>query len=419
MFSTWLESFQIDKLWGSRDISKKIPEQVNIMHGANGTGKTTVINLIAGAINVDTTILSEIEFKKIRLTFIRKDKWAKPIIEVEKKYSERGENYFNYIVYEKSSEEGESFLVRHNQRRHHHPGDIYIEKSSNALMLESKLRSIVRMTWLNLERSVIPRIKYAADINKKIDDIKIKFLRYNTMLKRIEVELREEFQKSLFESLIATKRKDRFLNKVESLNVDKELDTLLEIYKHFNMRKEQGDRLIKQFKEAKVIVDNLRESSNISGFDDLIMIFDLYRAHTAVEEWDKQQSKIDILYKHKNTYLKVLNGLLHYKKIVESDEDLSVETDSGKVLSLSDLSSGEKQLFILLSEALLQRETHWVYIADEPELSLHIRWQEILIDSILKINPNAQILFATHSPDIISHYSEKTFDLEEALNASK
>lgn len=44
-------------------------------------------------------------------------------------------------------------------------------------------------------------------------------------------------------------------------------------------------------------------------------------------------------------------------------------------ISLTALSSGEKQLFILLTEALLQRECNYLFIADEPELSLHVKWQ--------------------------------------------
>lgn len=64
------------------------------------------------------------------------------------------------------------------------------------------------------------------------------------------------------------------------------------------------------------------------------------------------------------------------------------------------LSSGEKQLIILLTEALLQKSMPNIFIADEPELSLHIGWQRIIIEKILEMNPMAQIIVATHSPEI-------------------
>jgi predicted ATPase len=79
------------------------------------------------------------------------------------------------------------------------------------------------------------------------------------------------------------------------------------------------------------------------------------------------------------------------------------------------LSSGEKQLLILFAEGLLQQNHEWIYIADEPELSLHVDWQTQLVDDLRSINPHAQILFATHSPDIVSSYSSQVFDMQKVL----
>ncbi|GBQ13317.1 hypothetical protein CFR78_14335 [Komagataeibacter rhaeticus] len=54
-------------------------------------------------------------------------------------------------------------------------------------------------------------------------------------------------------------------------------------------------------------------------------------------------------------------------------------------------------------------------MADEPELSLHIDWQENLVPSLKKINPNSQVIFATHSPDIVGAYKDRTINLEKLL----
>lgn len=96
--------------------------------------------------------------------------------------------------------------------------------------------------------------------------------------------------------------------------------------------------------------------------------------------------------------------------------ELSVKTDQNKPFRLSQLSSGEKQLLIVLGEALLQENNPWIYIADEPELSLHVTWQESLVRNLKAINPNAQIIFATHSPDIVSSYSNHVLDMEKELS---
>ena len=82
-------------------------------------------------------------------------------------------------------------------------------------------------------------------------------------------------------------------------------------------------------------------------------------------------------------------------------------------LSLTSLSSGEKQLLILLTESLLQQKQPYVFIADEPELSLHIEWQRNLISSIRKLNPQAQIIFATHAPEIAGNYSSRLINMEK------
>lgn len=95
----------------------------------------------------------------------------------------------------------------------------------------------------------------------------------------------------------------------------------------------------------------------------------------------------------------------------ESNEMVFISR-SGKPLTPQMLSSGEKQLLILMSEALLQREMPAIFIADEPELSLHVLWQERLVGSLRALNPNAQIIAATHSPDIVGPLSEKAIDME-------
>ena len=65
------------------------------------------------------------------------------------------------------------------------------------------------------------------------------------------------------------------------------------------------------------------------------------------------------------------------------------------------LSSGEKQLIIVMLTILLQRNQESILIMDEPEISMHLDWQRNLIQNIQKLNPNCQIILATHSPGII------------------
>lgn len=73
----------------------------------------------------------------------------------------------------------------------------------------------------------------------------------------------------------------------------------------------------------------------------------------------------------------------------------------GERLSPYLLSSGEKQLLVIMLTALVQECRPSVIFMDEPEISLHIEWQQRLISIVRSLNPNAQIILCTHSPAII------------------
>lgn len=70
-------------------------------------------------------------------------------------------------------------------------------------------------------------------------------------------------------------------------------------------------------------------------------------------------------------------------------------------LSPYQLSSGEKQLLVILLTALCQDGRSGVLLMDEPEASLHFEWQKQLISTVRHLNPRAQIILTTHSPALI------------------
>ena len=76
-------------------------------------------------------------------------------------------------------------------------------------------------------------------------------------------------------------------------------------------------------------------------------------------------------------------------------------TQIGETLLPYQLSSGEKQILAILLTVLVQDNKPYVLFMDEPEVSLHVDWQQQLIDLILELNPNVQIILTTHSPAVI------------------
>jgi predicted ATP-dependent endonuclease of OLD family len=71
------------------------------------------------------------------------------------------------------------------------------------------------------------------------------------------------------------------------------------------------------------------------------------------------------------------------------------------ILTPYQLSSGEKQMLVILLTVLVEDNQHYVLLMDEPEISLHIDWQQRLIALIRELNPNVQIILTTHSPALI------------------
>lgn len=65
------------------------------------------------------------------------------------------------------------------------------------------------------------------------------------------------------------------------------------------------------------------------------------------------------------------------------------------------LSSGEKQMLIILLTVLVQNHEHYVLFMDEPEVSLHFEWQKQIITLIRELNPHVQIILTTHSPAVV------------------
>ena len=88
------------------------------------------------------------------------------------------------------------------------------------------------------------------------------------------------------------------------------------------------------------------------------------------------------------------------KTIIRTENEIRF-SQMGEELSPYQLSSGEKQMLVILLTVLVEDNENYVLFMDEPEVSLHIDWQKRLIDLILELNPNVQIILTTHSPAVI------------------
>lgn len=117
-------------------------------------------------------------------------------------------------------------------------------------------------------------------------------------------------------------------------------------------------------------------------------------------------------------FLEIVNKLFvdSHKTIEIVNSQLAVKQNN-EYLSLDKLSSGEKQMLLITLKTFLTHEQPAVLFMDEPEISMHITWQNQLIDVLRELNPNAQLFITTHSPSVLSKgWGDKITYMEDITN---
>lgn len=104
-------------------------------------------------------------------------------------------------------------------------------------------------------------------------------------------------------------------------------------------------------------------------------------------------------------FTEVINGLFSRGKKLDLSNKMNIQLDNGSLISISQLSAGEKHLIKILLAAMSAEENS--VLIDEPELSLHIDWQHSFIDTVRALNPECQLLLASHSPEIMAEIHDE------------
>ena len=117
---------------------------------------------------------------------------------------------------------------------------------------------------------------------------------------------------------------------------------------------------------------------------------------------DEQRARAPQLSQPKRKFQDMVDELFAYtrKTIDRKSNDIAFYQDGERLLPYK-LSSGEKQMLVILLTVLVREGTHSVLFMDEPEASLHIEWQQRLIGMIRHLNPDIQLILSTHSPAVI------------------
>jgi len=150
--------------------------------------------------------------------------------------------------------------------------------------------------------------------------------------------------------------------------------------------------------------------------ENLVNVLKLYidDSHKKLDPYEELSKKIKLLkgivnkrFKHKTLEVERDKGLCFRSTIVKSTKG-EFET-----IPHSKLSSGEQHELILFYKLIFNSQSNDLILIDEPELSLHISWQNKFIKDLKEVSSinDISIVIATHSPDII----DENWDLKVEL----
>ena len=131
-------------------------------------------------------------------------------------------------------------------------------------------------------------------------------------------------------------------------------------------------------------------------------------AEEKLSVFDKIADKIDL-------FKQIINERFRYNKMTISKQDgFSFVTMDDRPLPVTSLSSGEQHELVLLYELLFKVNPDSLILIDEPELSLHVAWQQQFLQDLQEITQLASfdVLIATHSPQIIHDRWDLTVELK-------
>lgn len=122
----------------------------------------------------------------------------------------------------------------------------------------------------------------------------------------------------------------------------------------------------------------------------------------AIENEEKPREAVEKIKYPQNRFLDIIDFLFSEtdKKINRAKNEIVFNIGEQEITPYQ-LSSGEKQILVILLTVLVQDNKPSIIFMDEPEISLHFDWQKKLIGYILELNPNVQIILATHSPGLV------------------
>jgi predicted ATPase len=376
--------FSVKGLSGrKKDINITLNRDINVFFGLNGSGKTSLLKILHSAMSNDASILKDVPFleakvviysinanknyeykitKELHLTPSAKSRAVNPKLLLDragragvdpKYYQEYLASLGNQIKWEVSpATDVELWRHRYLPISRLYVGSVSTRREQVSQIsedqLDARFSEILQQIWM----------QYSYDINSRVREAQ-------------EVGLANILRELLSPSGTSKKTREKIITP----------DLALERVKRFLSRQEKKVPL----DDAKFI----ERYSSEPGMRNVVRDIDQV-------ERDIEQAVFPI--ERLNTLIQQLFG--YDKKINFSGREIEIQLKDGTTISPQQLSSGEKHLLKLFIEVVSVADSS--IIIDEPELSLHIDWQKTLLQNMNILNPSAQLIVATHSPEVMS-----------------
>ncbi len=423
-----IKQFSVYGLFGTHDVKIPFDNKHKILIGENGIGKTQVLNLLYYTLKKDFFRLCDYEFDYLEIKFSNDDSLIihknKLLMSIEGNYGSLIEEFIEIYGFselmklrddfeEQGRKISTSYVERtYNQRykylrlpirhllrelRRTFDNDDFLFVDEWKRIIDNYLGKTELMyfpTYRRVEEDINKITKYDDEYSELenntliqfgMADVQRKFNEIESTIDSLSKEGFAQFTKDILSIVVAeVENKENVLDKINEDNIDIILSRV-------------GNLLTKEQKIAvKDAVLKKKFANPLSGYL-LQKLSDIY----------EKQQKWDMLIKK---FAEVCNKYLINKKVFydESAIDIYIKSDiNGNKIALEKLSSGEKQIISIFSKIYLSdKDSKFIVLFDEPELSLSIRWQELLLPDIVNSNKCELLLAVTHSPFIFDNALE-------------
>ena len=441
-----VKRISVEKLFGLYDheISLNVDDRLTIIHGPNGAGKTVMLKLTYSMLSGNVFDLDQYPYERFSVCFTD----GSEVIAVRKNAVLRDQKKQSPISIITKSENGETHQIELDSAS--------LKRAASVIERNSPIRQLSENQWLDLaSEEVLDAVdvvkRYAGNLTED---------RMSSLLKKSGIEFLLKFQKTHGVHFIEAQRlikinehpKDEpFYQRRESASstetvveysndLKKKIETTLADYAKRSQQLDQSfpQRLLttnsesmsdiaiglgmNEIQEKQLTYQSLglisKASAGAYPFDSAQAegLDDAKKAVMAVYVRDTKEKfeVLDDLAGRVNLLLKNINAKFRNKEIVVSRErGLTVKTPSSDELPISALSSGEQHEIVLMYDLLFRIKPNTLVMIDEPELSLHVNWQERFLSDLSEVIKVAgfDALIATHSPYIISDRSDLLIEL--------